>query len=74
MDKALLELQKLCEGGIRFSVAPRDGGFLVQLGDFRDDPSARSFTKTLDEAAAWLREQAKHRYPESADAKALLTN
>lgn len=74
MDNALLELEKLTAGGIRFSVAPRDGGFRVQIGDHLSGDAPCVHTKSLEEAVAWLREQAKECYPDSPYSKALLTN
>lgn len=74
MDNALIELEKMVKSGIRLSVRPTAGGFLVLIGGFHMNPDAQVFTNSLDEAVAWLREQIKDRYPDSAYGRALLTN
>ena len=69
MDNALSELEKLTKGGIRFSVTPTSGGYRVQIGEHLTEEAPCVHTGSLEEAVGWLREQAKHRYPDSPYSK-----
>jgi hypothetical protein len=73
MDAAISELQKLYDSRIPFSVIANDRGFIVQIGG-STSRVVQASVSSLDSAAVWLREQAKHRYPASAYSRRLLIN
>jgi hypothetical protein len=68
------ELRGIQDSGIRFTLQPQDGRFVVRLGDYRQKSDAEAILPTMEEAVTWLREQVKFRYPDSAYARRLLTN
>jgi hypothetical protein len=73
MDAFVAELQKLYDSRIPFSIAANGRNFSVRIGGL-DSPVVEASVPSLDSAAVWLREQAKHRYPASEYLKAILTS
>lgn len=69
------ELQKLYESGIQFTVQPCPGrGFIVRHGDYLRETDNFAIVPTFEAAVAWLREQARAHYPDSAYARCSITS
>lgn len=66
MDYALDELQRLYNSEFNFSIETFwDAGFKVRIGDKQNGYKASTTVKTLDQAVAWLRQQARIHFPKS---------
>lgn len=71
-DHAADELQRLYNSEINFSLETFcDRGWRVRLGDPRNGFKAETAMRTFDEAAYWLRAQARIHFPESGYVKCL---
>jgi hypothetical protein len=66
MDHALNELQRLYDSEVNFAIETLwDKGFTVRIGDKRNGDKTSTTVKTIEEAVAWLRQQARVFFPNS---------
>ena len=70
-----IELERLYESGIQFTVQPDlGGGFRVGHGDYLRRVENTAVLPTVEQAIGWLRAEVVIRYPDSDYAKRLLAS
>jgi hypothetical protein len=72
--RAIEELTAILDSGIHYSIERVDTKFLVRLGEPEDGPIVAAMVDDFEQAASWLRQQVKIRYPHSAYVKRLPTD